>query len=508
MRPRVYTPPLRPLDRDTSLGFEVCDFAEQAMGLELLEWQRWLLVHALEVTGSLSGSWRFRFRTVVVLVARQNGKTFLGKVLASYFLYALGAPVVLGTAQSVAQAEDTWEATVSEVEGNAMLSPDVAHIWRTNGSKCLALTGNRKYKVRAATRRATRGMSCDLVLFDELREQQDYEAWAAVAPTTKARPNSVKWCMSNAGDGTSVVLRNLRMGAHAAIGDPDGIVAALASSALPDEGDPGTVGLFEWSAEPDADGADRAQWALANPSLGCGFLDEQAIADDLASFDADKFRQEDLCQWVTAAVTAPFPEGAWEAGTDPDSRRAPDSEPVFGVDVSADRSRSSICVVAARPDGRWHGELVAYRPGTAWLKDWFAERAGDGRRLRVGLQASGAPVSAYADILAAIDGVEVSECGGRDVAAWCGRLWDAVDACANDDNDAAPIMHRPQPALDLAANVAATRPMGDGAWAFDRHRSLEDASPLVALAMAFGAATSVAEAPPASAYDDHPLLFV
>ena len=52
-----------------------------------------------------------------------------------------------------------------------------------------------------------------------------------------------------------------------------------------------------------------------------------------------------------------------------------------------------------------------------------------------------------------------------------------------------PVYHITQPALDLAANIAVTRPMGDGAWAWDRTKSMEDISPLVAVTMAFGAAT-------------------
>ena len=67
--PRVYTPPLRELTPDTSLGFEVCDFAE-ALGFAVLPWERWLLVHALEIMGDFGGEWALRFRTVLVLVAR------------------------------------------------------------------------------------------------------------------------------------------------------------------------------------------------------------------------------------------------------------------------------------------------------------------------------------------------------------------------------------------------------------------------------------------------------
>ena len=117
------------------------------------------------------------------------------------------------------------------------------------------------------------------------------------------------------------------------------------------------------------------------------------------------------------------------------------------------------------------------------------------------------------DVLAAIDGVEVVECSGKDVAGWSGKLWDAVAACADEAGcDAVPLMHRTQPALDLAANIAATRPMGDGAWAFDRARSMEDISPLVAVCMAHGAATAVGrEKKPEyyeSAYEGHGVMVV
>lgn len=104
-----------------------------------------------------------------------------------------------------------------------------------------------------------------------------------------------------------------------------------------------------------------------------------------------------------------------------------------------------------------------------------------------------------ADIIGAIDGVEIIECAGKDVSGWCGRLWDAVASSADDDIDAVPVHHITQPALDLAANIAATRPLGDGAWTWDRNKSLEDISPLVAVTMAFGAAT--AAEPPKKVYE-------
>lgn len=424
--------------------------------------------------------------------------TTLGAVLSLYFLYCLRTGLVIGTAQDLEQAEDTWSMCVEMAQENADLAAEVAHVWYTNGAKRLQLTGGRDYRVRASTRKAGRGKSADLVLLDELREHQSWEAYGALSKTGIAKRNALLWCMSNAGDGTSVVLRHFRQRAHAMLGDPDGIGRAAASEPLADDSalDDTALGLFEWSAPPDADPADRDAWAQANPSMGWT-IEERTLAAAQADDPPDVFKTECLCQWVTASVAPPFPVGAWEAGTDPQSIIADDAPLWWGVDISEDRGRASVAVCGMRPDRSWHIELAEYRQGVGWLQNWFAERAPRYHGMKVALQAKGAPVSSFADILGAIDGVEIVPCQGPDVAGWCGRLWDAVGALDPDRDPRAEapaaVHHRPQPALDLAANVAATRPMGDGAWAWDRKKSLEDISPLVACTMAFGAATSIHE---------------
>lgn len=504
VEPRIYTPPLRELTPETSLGFDVIDFAENVLHETLIEWQEWLFIHALEIVGSFDGEWHFRFRTVLVLIARQNGKTFVGKILAAYFLYVLSVALVIGTAQSLDQAEDTWQETVDMVSDIPSLAEEIEHVWYTNGAKRLSLSGGRNYRVKASSRRAGRGKSSDLVMLDELREHQDFQAWGAITKTTMARPDALIWCMSNAGDGTSVVLRHLRKIAHAALGDPDGMVAELGDSDIaPDESeDDSTLAIFEWSASPDADQGDHEAWAAANPSLGHGMLTERALKSAYTDDPPDVFRAECLCQWVTASVAPPFPANAWELGKDERSSFAPGAPLFYGVDVAADRMHAAIAACGQRADGAYHGELAAYRSGTAWLVDWFTKGASHGPMV-VALQVRGAPVSAFADILGAIDGVTILPCEGKDVAAWAGRLWDAVASSDPDsESDSVPIRHRTQPALDLAAQIAATRPLGDGAWAWDRNKSMEDISPLVALTMALGAATHIEEAPPKSAYEE------
>ena len=502
--PRLYTPPLRELTPDTSIGFEVIEFAAEVLRIELMPWQRWLLIHALEVIDEEDG-WRLRFRNVQIIVARQNGKTTLGSVVALFFLYQLEVGLVLGTAQDVSNAEDTWQMCVEIAQTNTDLAEAIKHVWYTNGSKRLQLQGGRDYRVRASNRKAGRGKSADIVLMDELREHQTWDAWAALSKTGIARKNSLLLCMSNAGDGTSVVLRHFRLKAHSRLGDPDGIVAALGDSETPadETADSSALGLFEWSADPNSDPGDIEQWAQANPALGYT-IELAALQDAYANDPIDVFKTECLCQWITSTVTPPFPIDSWDSGKDEKSKIDKKSPLWWGVDISADRTRASIAVCGKRKDGDWHVELVEYRSGTGWLIKWLQNTAPNYKGMKIALQSRGAPIASMTDIIAAIDGVEVIECAGKDVAGWCGRLWDAVASSADDEIDAVPVHHISQPALDLAANIAATRPLGDGAWTWDRNKSLEDISPLVAVTMAFGAAT---EAEPAkkvyeSAYNE------
>ncbi|MDK8753959.1 MAG: hypothetical protein QP825_08835, partial [Actinomycetaceae bacterium UMB8039A] len=113
-QPRIWTKPLRKLTAETSRGFEVIDFAREVLKIELYPWQQWLLIHALEILEDGA----YRFRQVIVLVARQNGKSLLASVLAAWWLYvdsrrfaARVPPVtfkIIGTAQNLDIAREVW----------------------------------------------------------------------------------------------------------------------------------------------------------------------------------------------------------------------------------------------------------------------------------------------------------------------------------------------------------------------------------------------------------------
>ena len=490
--PRIFTPPLRELNEDTSLGFVFDKWCQKVCGIDLLPWQRWLAIHALEIEGDLEEGWLFRFRKVFVLIGRQNGKSLFAELMALFFMYVLDARLVLGTAQNLDTAEEVWDAAIDRAEAEPELAAMIERIGKVNGKKDFELKNGAHYKIVAATRKGARGKRSDLVLIDELREQTTWDGWGAVSKTTNARPNGILIGLSNAGDAQSVVLRHFRMRAHKALGDPDGI-AEQVLAALPDpeeDGEPidtedDTVALFEWSAPPGAAVMDKEAWAQANPSLGYGFMTERTLRSDAVNDPEPIFRTECLCQWVEAIKPCAFPAGAWEKWQD-QGAEAEDAELFWGIDMSADRTNTAIAFVARREDGSWHGEVEAYRTGFDWARNLLSKNAAR-RPMKIALQGRGASITSHLDELRAIDRLDITLCEGRDIGAWTGRFYDAITA--TEENGAQPLHHIPQPALDYAAQIAQTKPMGDGAWAWDRRGSDADISPLVALTMAFGLAT-------------------
>ncbi len=349
--PRIWTPPLRELTPETSLGFDVIEFAEQDLGVVLHPYQRWLYIHALE----LLENGEFRFRTIIILIARQNGKTHWWKILVLYAMYVLGMKLVLSTAQDLDTAEGTWQEVVDWVmeqdDDEEFVHPDLAEVVKNvvqvNGKKALQLRTGEQYKAKAPNRKAGRGKSAQLVGLDELREHQTWASWSAITHTTMAQARALHIGLSNAGDLLSVVLKYFRKVAHAALGDPDGINAAEDPSSLLNgldqddlddlqlEEDDESLGIFEYSAAPGCAINDWAGIAQANPSLNHPHgIGERAVRAAMKEPEWE-YRTEVLCQWPSGALEGPFPAG----GSHPRTTRRPSRRSSSGSTRSASTCR-------------------------------------------------------------------------------------------------------------------------------------------------------------------------
>lgn len=436
--PRLWTRPLRELTPETSLGFEVIEFAAVFLGITLYPWQRWLLIHALE----LNPDGTYRFRRVIVLVGRQNGKSTLAAVLACWWLLVDSDRFpgrlppfrfkVLGTAQNLDTAQDVWDQVGMWVDREnelhvPALAASVDRIQRKNGAPGIFLRSRAHYVVRAASRKGGRGKAAARVLMDEIREQHNWDAWDSVSQTTKAMFNSQLWAVSNAGDARSVVLRKQRDKALAELvawlerGIDD--LEAYANGTLQAP----TTALFEWSA-PDGCPIDDIDGILqSNPSIGHGEITVEMCLEDAAGMPESSYRTEVLCQWVSARVNSFINVKDWRPLVRPVSEIdiAKGSRTVWGVDTSSDRSRSWIAGAVLTSSGMPFVTVRFARVGMLWVEEYLKRLADESGQREVVLQARGTPAMEFADPLRAA-GLTVHALDGGQFASATGRMRDAV----------------------------------------------------------------------------------
>lgn len=323
IEPRIFTPPLRPLNRRTSNGFECIDFNRRA-GTPFLPWQEFVVTHALETLPD----GRYRFRIVLVIVARQNGKSTLKRGVTVYRMFLDGARLVVGLAQELPTAQEQQDLVIDSIRETPDLAHELQSVRRVNGQQSFRLKGGERYLIKAANRKAGRGLAeVAEVNFDELREQQSWAAWSAISKVTTANPKGQIWGMSNAGDASSVVLYQLR----------DSAIAGL---------DP-SIGIFEYSAPEGCELDDWSAIAQANPSLGYT-IHPDVIRTSLASDPPSVYRTEVLCQRVDSLADV-IDSTAWRAGHD-----------AVGKLSDVDPERLALCYEVAE-DGK-HATLVGAAP--------------------------------------------------------------------------------------------------------------------------------------------------
>lgn len=500
--PRLWTRPLRELTPLTTFGFEAIKFAERDLGLSLHPWQKWFLLHSLELEpGYETGDPRpkLRYETVVLLVSRQNGKSF---VLSARLLWRMFTwknrekeLLILSTAHKLSLAEEILDAahrtvSISEMHDKIMQRSN------TNGNKFFKLENGAKWKCEAASDDGGRGLTVTDLAFDELRQQRDWSAWAAMTNTTNAVWSAQTIAVSNAGEAKSEVLRSLRA---KALEEMEARAAAEKHGEDYSPSDP-SLGLFEWSAPDDCDIWDTGGWRQANPSLG---YPDAITGDVLASKAAlvgepgaglpeHKFRTENLCQWVNVTSDSLFSSEELEACLDRDSEIAPDSPIYLSVDVSRDRKMTSLSIAGFRDDGKPHVEFVTQRAFTEWVPEFLANGLAF-KPAAVIMQGRGCAASSLIPFIEQA-GTPVVRCEGGDLPNAYGLFYDRV----MEKN----VSWIEQETLIGALSEIRTKSTGD-AFLFNREKSPVDIAPACAAAFAlWGLLNTVAGAKKESAYNE------
>lgn len=362
--PRLWTPPLRELTPETSYGFEVADFADEILGHPLDAWQQWIVIHA----GELLPDGRPRFRKLLVLVSRQNGKTELLVILTLFWLFVDRVELVLGTSTKLDYAAESWKKACrlarrvrdldAEIPANGGIRKANGEqvLWRADAVEEILDEGSR-YKIAASNAEGGRSLTIDRLVLDELRQHHDYSAWDAAVPATNAVRNAQVWGISNAGSDKSVVLNDLR----------DVALKFIDTG----EGDP-RLGLFEYSAPDGSSPLDLDALAQANPNLGYRIDPDALLGDAKTAMEkgGEKlagFKTENMCMRVRIMDSAIDGE-KWAACLDPGDMSNLRSRIALCLDLAPDGSHASLVAAAVLADGRVRVETVGDWTNTATLR--------------------------------------------------------------------------------------------------------------------------------------------
>lgn len=482
--PRERTPPLVDgppgpcgcgcaLTEATSQGFAFEAFCAEIVGRPLDPWERWLAIHGLE----LLPDGRPRFRQVLVLVARQNGKTELLVLLTLFWMYVLGVGMVLGTSTKLDYARESWLKVVKLARSVPDLSMEIAAVRNANGEQEIATVGGSRYKIAASNEEGGRSLTVNRLVEDELRQHRDWSAHEAAENAMNAVPDAQAWAISNEGDARSVVLTALKKQALQFIETGEG---------------DRRLGYFGWTAPEGCEVTDVAALAQANPNLGRR-IDVEALmgkavrAREAGGEQEAKFRVEVLCQRVpTLAPPDPdrIPPEAWEACADPHS--TPVGPVVFAVDMAPGGAACAIAVAGRRADGRAHVGIVDYGRGTDWVAARLQRLLDDHDVLCGVVWEPTAPIRALAPQFDAAALWRLPMTTG-DMADACGAL--------REDVVAGRIRHQGTAVLDDAFAVAERRVDVKGAWTWGR-RGAGDICALVAATAALWGLSGVGDGEP------------
>ena len=443
-KPRLQSPPLKGKSKIDDVK-QLCEIIK----MPLLPWQEYVLKDMLTV--DTKGKWIRK--TNLLLIARQNGKTHLARMLILAHLIKWETNVLIMSSNR-SMALDTFRQVTDILENNDHLKGFVKQIRYANGTESIEMLNGTRLDVVAATRDGSRGRSVNGLLFiDEVREITE-EGFRAATPVTRAHPNSHTLLCSNAGDAFSTVLNDLR---ERAISYP-----------------PKSFGFYEYSAPQYCKIEDRNAWAMANPSLGYT-ITEEAIEEAIATSPIENTRTETLCQWIDS-LSSPWPHGVLEETSDSTLEMSAGAYTVFGFDVSPSRRNGSLVAGQLLPDGRI---------GIGILETYSSQVAIDELKMAASIKGwadiykprlvcfDKYATQTIADRLSA-SGVMVEDVSGQQFYKACGDL---LEGLVNHR-----VVHNGQTELIQQMNNCAAK-VNDSAWRIIKRKSAGDISAPIGLAM-------------------------
>lgn len=346
--PTWSTPRLYP----KSDGLLVADFAATFLhvskgvrageALSLTVWQRDLLTGLYErrPDGLL------RYRRSLIGLARKNGKSLLGSLVALYGLIE-GEP----GAEVYSAAGDRQQARVvfNEAKWQVVQSSALSGVCKVYRDAIEVPSTGAVYRVLSSDAKLQQGLNPSTVVFDELHVQSNDDLWDALTLGSGARRDPMIVAITTAGHDLDTICGRLyEYGKRVISGDVD------------DE----RFGFWWWEAPEGCAPDDRDAWVAANPNLVEGLLDEEDMEVSVRQTAEMSFRRFRLNQW-TRSQDSWLPAGALDACVS-DLELERDLPTFVGVDMALKHDSIAVVVAQPREDGRivcrakiWHPDASA-----------------------------------------------------------------------------------------------------------------------------------------------------
>jgi phage terminase large subunit-like protein len=449
--PRVHSPILKGKSR----AGEVLEMIERLKMDELMPYQKFVLNQMLMVDKKNN----YRIKTALLLISRQNGKSFLGRVRVIWGMFYGGEKKIIIMSANRATSLMLFREIAWTIESTPELKAMTKAIRYANGGERIELLNGATLDVISDNSSSPRGRTADFLWIDEIREISE-DGYKAAVPVTRARANAQTFLTSNAGDHFSSVLNGLVERAK--------------------DYPPETYGYYEYSApqyckiDISSDSFWRTAVAPSNPALGFT-ITKESIEEAIATNPIEQTRTETLCQWIDS-LQSPWPHGILEETSDNTLEMSPGAYTVFGFDVSPSRRNGSLVAGQLLPDGRI---------GIGILETYSSQMAIDELKMAASIKAW---CDLYHPRLVCFDkyatqtiadrlkqsGVVVEDVSGQQFYKACGDL---LEGLVNHR-----VVHNGMPELIQQFNNCAAK-VNDSAWRVVKRKSAGDISAIIGISM-------------------------
>ena len=444
-----------PLLKGKSRANEIFEMVDRLNMDKLMPYQKWVLEDMMKVDKKNS----YRRKTCLLLISRQNGKSFLGRIRVIWGMFYGEEKKLIIMSANRATSLMLFREIAWTIESTPELKAMTKAIRYANGGERIELLNGATLDVISDNSSSPRGRTADFLWIDEVREISE-EGFKAAVPVTRARANAQTFLTSNAGDHFSSVLNTLVERAK--------------------DYPPETYGYYEYSApqyckiDITSDSFWRDAVAPSNPALSYT-ITKESIEEAIATNQIEQTRTETLCQWIDS-LQSPWPHGVLEDTSDSTLEMAVGAYTVFGFDVSPSRRNGSLVAGQLLPDGRI---------GIGILETYSSQVAIDELKMA-------ASIKAWCDIykprLVCFDkyatqtiadrlsqsGVVTEDVSGQQFYRACGDL---LEGLVNHR-----IVHNGQAELIQQMNNCAAK-VNDSAWRIIKRKSAGDISAPIGLAM-------------------------